>query len=116
MYRGKRDAYVSIKVPMELCFETEFPSGIWIEIMIPPLDFKTNTEPWNSFVVKPEQVFWLDESNNLIEGLNAHARIRCCKHYNDENGRRRTIPNTDITLDQYDIVRLIEHYVYEKNK
>lgn len=116
MYKGTRDAHLTIKVPMELCYATEFSSDTWIEIMIPPRDFKTSKELWESFVVKPEQVCWLDESNNLIEGINAHTAITCCQHYNDNDGKRRTVAGSENTKDPYDIIRQIEWYIYEKNK
>ena len=116
MYKGKRDAHILIKVPQSLCFEIKNASGIWVEVYVPPFNVNRPMSEWKSFVVIPEQVYWYDNTYNIIEDINAHTRIRCCSHYTDNNGLRRIIPDTDLELDPYEIIQHIEHYVYEISK
>lgn len=117
MYRGQKDAHISIRVPMELCYLIENDSGEWIEIMVPPLDFMTSPDkPWESFLVRPNQIFWFDAYNNKIEGMLQGTAIKCCQHFTDEIGRRRIVSGTEHSLDPYEIIRNIENYNYWQNK
>lgn len=115
MYKGKKDAHLTIRVPMELCFAITNDSGEWIEVMVPPSDFVTN-KSWASFLVRPNQVFWDDECNNRIEGILKNASIKCCEHFNDENGIRRIVPGTEFNLDPFDVMKYIERYIYLRYK
>lgn len=111
MYIGKRDAHMSINVPNELCFEVEYASGTWIEVMVPDREQRIPSL-WESFIVKPEQVCFLDSNTNVIENINAHTAIKCGKHFEDKNGKRKIIPGTERMLDPYEIRQRIDFYVY----
>lgn len=113
MYVGKRDAHLTIKVPMELCFETKFSGATWIEVLVPQ-DTDPKMDPWMSFVVKPQQVFWLTRGYNVIEEINKDTKIRCIKHYTDEFGNRRHIPETEVMLDPYDIMKAMDTFEEKK--
>lgn len=117
MYKGKRDAHVSIRVPMELCYLVQTMSGPFVEILVPP--YNHNSKPineWASFMVMEEQVCFMDEHYNKIEQVNAYTAIRLCQHYNDANGVRRAIPDTNVYLNPHEIMCNMEHYIYDKAK
>lgn len=110
MYVGKRDAHLTIKVPMDLCFRIEMSGVEWIEVMVPPSRPEYRNKPWLSMVVRPRQVFWLDDKFNIIEGVNAHTRIRLCEHYTDHDGFRRIREGTDVFVDPQNIINNFDEY------
>ncbi len=110
MYAGKRDAHLTIKVPMSLCFLITINNMDWIEIMVPPSLKENMTKPWLSMVVQPKQVFWLDDTFNLIENINANTCIKLCEHYTDEMGYRRIVPGTELFVNPQNIITNFENY------
>jgi hypothetical protein len=110
MYVGHRDAHLVIKVPMSLCFLVSMAGVEWIEVMIPPSRPERMSEPWLSMVVRPNQVFWLDDTFNIIEGINAHTQIRLCEHFTDAEGYRRIIEGSDLFVDPQNIIDNFNEY------
>lgn len=114
MYKGKRDAHMTIEVPMELCYEVKHNGTTWIEVFIP--DKKENLPGvWSSFIVKPEQVCFLDDKTNIIENINRGTGIKCAKHFADKDGKRKIVPGTEEFLDPMEIKQRIDFYVYLQN-
>lgn len=110
MYIGKRDAHLTVKVPMSLCFLVEMSGMEWVEVMIPPSRPENRQKPWLSMVVRPNQVFWLDDKFNIIENINAHTQIKLCEHYTDNQGYRRIVPGNEIFVDPQNIIDNFNEY------
>lgn len=75
MVKGRRDDHATLRVPQELCYRyTSKSTGTWIEVRLPGGD----DDEWDSFMVKPDQVFY-DHANpdkyNIIESLNRDTQI-----------------------------------------
>lgn len=112
MYKGTRDAYIRFEIPNTLCFSRILSGQIeWIEIFVPPsTDYSKPTELWKSFMVQPCQVFWKNDYLNIVDGINARAKISICQHEEDINGYRKIVPNTIDLFDPHDIIRNIDNY------
>jgi len=112
MYIGKRDAFIRFEIPNSLCFErTLSGQTLWIEVFVPPsVDYRMPTEYWKSFMVQPCQVFWKNDQINIIDGINARAKISICQHETDATGVRKIVASTTDLFDPYDIIRNIDNY------
>lgn len=75
MYRGKRDPMVGILVRQDMCSAFTDHSGCeWIEIFVPPADWRDYAKPWPSIALPPSQVFWVDDIYNEFQ-VNAGAML-----------------------------------------
>ena len=73
MYRGKRDPYVDIIVSQKFCETYIGQDGReWVEIYVP----RSQGAPyeWGTIMVRPEQVFAVDDEYNLVQ-VNNFAQI-----------------------------------------
>lgn len=120
MYKGKRDSYLRIKVPQQNCFAITLPSGEWIEIILPDTINIAN-QTWESFVVKPEQVFYDLENPdtfNIVDKINANTKIRICTKIGTIQDRK-IIPGSDYIVDPKDLIELFDttnvYYTHERN-
>ena len=52
--------------------------------------------------------------HDVIEEINKDTKIRCIKHYTDEFGNRRHIPETEVMLDPYDIMKAMDNFEEKK--
>lgn len=109
MYKGKRDSYLRIKVPQQNCFAVTLSSGEWIEIILPN-KIDTVNQTWESFMVKPEQVFYDLENPdvfNIIDKINANTKIRICAKTGTIQDRK-IISGSDYIVDPKDIIKLFD--------
>lgn len=75
MYRGIRDPMVGIIVRQDMCQPFTDRSGCeWIEIFVPPADWRNYQVPWPSIALPPNQVFWVDDVHNEFQ-VNAGAEL-----------------------------------------
>lgn len=88
MYRGKRDPMVGILVRQDMCTEFTDRSGCeWIEIFVPPADWRDYQKPWPSIALPPNQVFWIDDVYNEFQ-VNAGALLTLLYKAFTATGRR----------------------------
>lgn len=78
MYRGKRDPEIRIVVMQKHCTEYKSKQNLkFIEIFIPPENIKDYDTQWGSIMVKPEQVFFIPNTNANLVNVNNGADIIC---------------------------------------
>lgn len=109
MYKGKRDAYIRIRVPQRLCDLVELSSGVWVEIKIPGDTLKP--ESWYSWMVKPEQVYWdrtAPNEYNIIDNLNDNANILIIKKI-IRDGKRIVVNDSRQTMTPTELKKLYEN-------
>lgn len=106
MYKGKRDPEVEILVPQDNCFEYKSKSGEpFVEILVPPESIKNYNQQWGSIMVRPEQVYYVENSNLNMIAVNNYANI--LNSVKDENH----ISTISETLQPYDIIgRYLKYY------
>lgn len=112
MYIGQKEAHTTFEVPVELCYEVKRNSETWIEIFIPDRNTKTM---WNSFLVKPKQVYFLTQQINLIEDISPSKPIKCFRYSEDKKGNRKVVPSKEEQLTPNEIKKRIDFYVYMKS-
>ena len=111
MYKGKRDSYLRVRVLQKCCFAVTLTSGEWVEVIIPGRTNKINSI-WESFMVKPEQVFYDLENPdtfNIIDNINANTKIRICAKTGTINNRK-IISGSDYILDPMQIITIFDSY------
>lgn len=78
MYKGKRDPEIRIVVMQKHCAEYKSKQNLkFIEIFIPPEDIHDYDSQWGSIMVKPEQVFYIPNTNANLVNVNNGADIVC---------------------------------------
>ena len=92
MVKGRRDDHATLRVPQENCFRytSKMTKEKFIEVKLPGYTDDT----WDSFMVKPDQVFF-DHANpnvyNIIEQLNRDTQIQVSTKEKANNAEGRTV-------------------------
>ncbi len=102
MVKGRRDDHATLRVPQELCYRyTSKATGAFIEVRLPG----GNDDEWDSFMVKPDQVFY-DHANpdkyNIIEQLNRDTNI-VVSHKERVGNNQKIIPDTERYYDPLEL-------------
>lgn len=97
MYKGRRDPDVDIIIKQELCNEYISKDGTaYVEIFIPRSEGSRYT--WGTIMVRPEQVYAVDDEYNLIRVNNFAGIINSTK----EQITRKVLDSERMT--PYDII------------
>lgn len=112
MYKGKLAASNRLEVPVELCSEVETEDGLAIEITVPLLG-KRQKEV-KSFIVQPEQVYYLSETKNLIDCNNSNKYIKCY-NYIIENNKKTPVKDSMVQLTVEDIIQQMKLYEFQRD-
>lgn len=112
MVKGKRDDHTTLRVPQENCFyyTSKTTEEQFIEVKLP--DYTDDT--WDSFMVKPDQVFF-DHANpnvyNIIEQLNRDTKILVSTKKKVNNTENRVIiGNSNRYFDPLELKALFKDY------
>lgn len=108
MYKGTKDARLRIKIPQKYCYKRTMRDGNYIEVKIPTDSTLTLEDTWFSFMVRPEQVFYVDDKYNIIDGICRNTKIRLCQHFFDKDGNYKPIMNSMFEADPHEIIKQID--------
>lgn len=93
-YKGKRDPEVDIVIRQSLCEKYKGKDGMnWIEIFIPRRE--GSAYPWGTIMVKPEQVYYIDDVFNLVRVNNFAKIVNSTK----EKDTRKVLDSEEMTPD-----------------
>lgn len=85
MFKGQRDAHVSIKVPQSCCYGVVIGVTPLVEVIVPDEDGYFDADEDGEIIGKglaidPSQVCFLSDKDNIIEDLNANTTLKMITH------------------------------------
>ena len=115
MYRGMRDVPLQIPVRQSFCEELHIEnSGMWIAVYVPPRSLIRVHHPWPSFVVRPEQVYVMDDIFNIV-CVNRGANLSLFFHMvNQETGDKIPV-GKEFDRTEKILARFLQYEIYLKH-
>ena len=112
MVKGSRDDHATLRVPQENCFNytSKSTKEEFVEVKLP----NYTDEKWDSFMVKPDQVYF-DHANpdvyNIIEQLNRDTKILVStKKKVSNSGDRIIVADSNRYFDPLELIVLFKDY------
>lgn len=120
MYKGRRDAEVSILVPQNFCEVYRDKNSIkWIEVFIPSENGMINGVkdiPFGSIMVKPEQVFYFVEPDGQTDRYNVITINSNANIVNSAKDAKRNIIASEFVTEVDIIGRLLKSLTCDVRK